>query len=57
MENQPRTADQKPANERIAYEPPHITFEDRLEVVAVVCAPTPPAKANPGACPSGPISS
>lgn len=57
MENQPRTADANPAPERLAYEPPHITFEDRLEVVAVVCSPTPPAKANPGACPSGPISS
>ncbi len=46
-----------PAREKAPYEPPHITFEDRLEVVAVVCSPSPPAKANPGSCSQGPISS
>lgn len=56
LENtQPQSASQ--ARERAPYEPPHITFEDRLEVVAVVCSPSPPAKANPGSCSQGPISS
>ena len=39
------------------YEPPRILSREPLEAVAAVCSPSPPAKANPGACPSGPISS
>jgi hypothetical protein len=40
-----------------AYEAPRILSREPLEAVAAVCAPTPPAKANPGQCPLGPISS
>jgi hypothetical protein len=40
-----------------AYEAPRILSREPLEAVAAVCSPSPPAKANPGACPSGPISS
>jgi hypothetical protein len=39
------------------YERPRILSREPLEAVAAVCAPTPPAKGNPGLCPSGPISS
>lgn len=39
------------------YERPRILSREPLEAVAAVCAPSPPAKANPGLCPSGPISS
>jgi len=39
------------------YEPPCILSREPLEAVAAVCSPSPPAKANPGACASGPISS
>lgn len=39
------------------YEPPRILSREPLEAVAAVCAPSPPAKANPGQCPSGPIAS
>lgn len=39
------------------YERPRILSREPLEAVAAVCAPAPPAKGNPGACPSGPISS
>jgi hypothetical protein len=39
------------------YERPRILSREPLEAVAAVCAPAPPAKANEGMCPSGPISS
>ena len=39
------------------YERPRILSREPLEAVAAVCAPAPPAKANPGTCPSGPIAS
>jgi len=39
------------------YEPPRILSREPLEAVAAVCSPAPPAKANPGVCPSGPIAS
>ena len=39
------------------YERPRITFQQPLEVMAVICTPSPPAKGNPGACPGGPSSS
>jgi len=41
---------------RRAYTPPRI-YREPLEAMAAVCAPTPPAKSNPGFCPQGPISS
>jgi hypothetical protein len=39
------------------YEAPRILSREPLEGVAAVCSPSPPAKANPGQCPLGPISS
>ena len=36
---------------------PRVLSREPLEAVAAVCAPSPPAKSNPGLCPSGPISS
>jgi hypothetical protein len=39
------------------WQRPHILSREPLEAVAAVCAPSPPAKGNPGFCPSGPISS
>lgn len=42
---------------RRAYVRPRILSREPLEAVAAVCAPSPPAKGNPGICPSGPISS
>jgi len=39
------------------YDPPRILSREPLEAMAAVCAPTPPAKSNPGFCPLGPISS
>lgn len=42
---------------RRPYSPPRILSREPLESVAAVCAPSPPAKSNPGFCPQGPISS
>ncbi|MFP5286636.1 MAG: hypothetical protein ACLGI9_12915 [Thermoanaerobaculia bacterium] len=42
---------------RRRYERPRILSREPLEAVAAVCAPRPPAKGNPGLCPTGPISS
>ena len=46
-----------PRRMRRRYERPRILSREPLEAVAAVCAPSPPAKSNPGVCPSGPISS
>ncbi len=45
-----------PPSTKKAYDPPRILSREPLEAVAVVCS-GPTAKANPGLCPSGPISS
>lgn len=42
---------------RLQYQPPRILLREPLEAMAAVCAPSPPAKGNPGVCPQGPISS
>jgi hypothetical protein len=42
---------------RHSYQPPRILYREPLEAMAAVCAPSPPAKGNPGFCPQGPISS
>lgn len=46
-----------PSDRRRPYRAPRILSREPLESVAAVCAPAPPAKSNPGLCPSGPISS
>lgn len=40
-----------------SYAAPRILYREPLEAMAAVCAPSPPAKNNPGFCPQGPISS
>jgi hypothetical protein len=42
---------------RPPWEAPRILYREPLEAMAAVCAPSPPAKGNPGFCPQGPISS
>jgi len=51
--------DEEQARESVKrrYTPPRILYREPLEAMAAVCAPTPPAKSNPGFCPQGPISS
>ncbi len=43
--------------ERKSYTPPRILSREPLEAMAAICRPTPPSKANAGACPHGPINS
>ena len=47
----------KGAGRKRRYQAPCILYREPLEAMAAVCAPTPPAKSNPGFCPQGPISS
>jgi hypothetical protein len=51
--------DDEPATDgrKRRYQPPCILYREPLEAMAAVCAPSPPAKSNPGFCPQGPISS
>jgi hypothetical protein len=39
------------------YRRPEILYREKLEVMAAICSPAPPAKANGGLCPQGPLSS
>jgi len=39
------------------YRRPEILYREKLEAMAALCVPSPPAKTNPGMCPSGPIAS
>jgi len=52
----PASATARPAPRR-PYQPPRILFREPLEAMAAICSPHPPAKANKGLCPMGPISS
>ncbi len=54
-ETVPSSREAPPSRRR--YEAPRILYREPLEAMAAVCAPTPPAKSNPGFCPQGPISS
>jgi hypothetical protein len=55
-ERQPRPESEQ-AVERKPYSPPRILSREPLEAMAAICRPTPPAKANVGACPRGPVNS
>ncbi|MCU1244890.1 MAG: hypothetical protein JWN02_800 [Acidobacteria bacterium] len=51
------TKREAPKPQRKPYTPPRILSREPLEAMAAICAPRPPAKANPGLCPRGPINS
>jgi hypothetical protein len=53
----PGTPETPDITERRPYQPPRILFREPLEAMAAICTPHPPAKANKGLCPMGPISS
>ena len=55
-ERQPTPENEAPVT-RKSYSPPRILSREPLEAMAAVCSPTPPAKANAGVCPRGPINS
>ena len=48
-------ADESPRKK--PYHRPQILYREPLEAMAALCVPRPPAKANPGQCPAGPIAS
>jgi hypothetical protein len=56
VERQPRPENDGSAG-RKPYSPPRILSREPLEAMAAICRPTPPAKANAGACPMGPVNS
>jgi hypothetical protein len=47
----------EPERKKKPYRRPEILYRETLEVMAALCVPSPPAKRNPGQCPSGPIAS
>jgi hypothetical protein len=49
--------EKKSSSAKKPYRRPEILYREKLEVMAAVCAPSPPAKTNPGTCPSGPANS
>jgi hypothetical protein len=57
MQSGPSKPQTRAAHARRPWERPRILSREPLEAVAAVCAPSPPAKGNPGLCASGPISS
>jgi hypothetical protein len=57
MSDEPVPSSRAEPRSRRRYEAPRILYREPLEAMAAVCAPSPPAKNNPGFCPQGPISS
>lgn len=57
LPNDPGPRSPASATPRRPYQPPRILFREPLEAMAAICSPHPPAKANKGLCPMGPISS
>ncbi len=55
-ERQPHQENDEPVG-RKPYAPPRILSREPLEAMAAICRPTPPSKANAGACPLGPVNS
>ena len=53
----PETSALPETGARRPYQAPRILFREPLEAMAAICSPHPPAKANKGLCPLGPISS
>jgi hypothetical protein len=53
----PATSETSETTVRRPYQAPRILFREPLEAMAAICSPHPPAKANKGLCPMGPISS
>lgn len=56
-ETSPNGPEPATAKRRKPYAPPKIISREALEVAAVVCLPSPPAKGDVATCPIGPITS
>jgi hypothetical protein len=53
----PGEKSRKDSSSKKPYRRPEILYREKLEAMAALCVPSPPAKTNPGMCPSGPIAS
>jgi len=53
----PDEESRKDSSSKKPYRRPEILYREKLEAMAALCVPSPPAKTNPGMCPSGPIAS
>jgi hypothetical protein len=56
-EKPPETGKKERSSSKKPYRRPEILYREKIEVMAAVCSPSPPAKSNPGFCTAGPISS
>ena len=54
---EPDEKSRKDSSSKKPYRRPEILYREKLEAMAALCVPSPPAKTNPGQCPSGPIAS
>jgi hypothetical protein len=52
-----KTTTETTARKKKAYRRPEILYREKLEAMAALCVPNPPAKMNVGQCPTGPIAS
>jgi hypothetical protein len=57
MARQPHLESEEAVSGKKPYSPPRIVSREPLEAMAAICRPTPPSKANAGACSLGPINS
>jgi hypothetical protein len=57
QDQNPREVEKKRPFQKKPYRRPEILYREKLEAMAALCVPSPPAKHNPGMCPSGPIAS
>jgi len=53
----PDEKSRKDSSSKKPYRRPEILYREKLEAMAALCVPRPPAKATPGMCPMGPLSS
>jgi hypothetical protein len=53
----PEPSEKTRSSSKKPYRRPEILYREKLEAMAALCVPSPPAKTNPGQCPSGPIAS
>jgi len=53
----PDDKSRKDSSSKKPYRRPEILYREKLEAMAALCVPRPPAKANLGMCPTGPLSS
>lgn len=56
-DGEPKQSSASEPSKKKPYRRPEILYREPLEAMAALCTPSPPAKANLGMCPTGPVSS